>query len=272
MLLINNILTRITFFLIICSAFLLLAACSQPPIVPVEDHSFSKPKKTIHIAGSGDTLYSIAFLSGLDYKEVAAWNNIVDPYLINRGQKISLIKPKNYKKSDASSNDVIRPIESQPKAIEIEQPESQIVKVNPQPNSAETKPANSNFIPFNNSWRWPIASMNIVNYKKSSQNHGLDIISSHGVAVKASAAGKVVYAGNSLKGYGNLVIIKHNETYLSAYAHNQSLNVKEGDLIAQGQKIAEVGSSDAKQAKLHFEIRKNGKPISPLGLLPKKVG
>ncbi len=269
--LINKKRTTLTFSL----AYLLLAACSQPPVVPLDDQSFVKPKKTVHIAGSGDTLYSIAFLAGLDYKELAAWNSIPDPYLIKRGQKITLVKPENYDKN--VTNDVIRPVEAQTNQIEVKQPETEIVKP-PQPEveEPETRPqpevANLKFVPFDNSWRWPIAALNIVNYKKSSQNNGLDIISHRGADVKATASGKVVYAGNGLKGYGNLIIIKHNETYLSAYAHNQSLNVKEGDQISQGQKIAEVGSSDANQAKLHFEIRKNGKPVSPLSLLPKKVG
>ncbi len=267
MLLINNYSSKLG----VVAALVLIAACSQPPVVPLDDHSFAQPKRTIHVAGSGDTLYSIAFLAGLDYKEVAAWNNISEPYLINRGQKISLVKPKNFTKP-AQTDDVINPIASSSTTIETEaaKPQSQVVKLSPPPNQQNTTP--NKFIPFDNSWHWPIAAMNIVNYKKSSRNNGLDIISKQGVSVKASAAGKVVYAGNSLKGYGNLVIIKHSDTYLSAYAHNKSITVKEGDRIAQGQKIAEVGRSDANQAKLHFEIRKNGKPVSPLGLLPKKVG
>lgn len=250
--------------------FLALTACSQPPVVPIEDQSFAKPKKTIHIAGSGDTLYSIAFLAGLDYKELAAWNNISDSYLIKRGQKISLIKPENNSAQADVTNDVIKPINTQSSQIEIQPP--QVVETTSKIQANKPEVANLNFTPFDNSWRWPIAANNIVNYKKSNQNKGLEIVSQRGVDVNASAAGKVVYAGNGLKGYGNLIIIKHNETYLSAYAHNQSINVKEGDQISQGQKIAEVGSSDTNQAKLHFEIRKNGKPISPLGLLPKKVG
>ncbi len=251
----------------------LLGACSQPPVVPVDDQSFVKPKKTQHIAGSGDTLYSIAFLAGLDYKQVAAWNNISEPYLINRGQKITLVKPENFTKP-SKTTDVIQPIKQSTNSIKIRQPKSQteVVKINPQPDRQQTPTVNHQFVPFDNSWQWPIAGISIVNYKKSNQNNGLDIISKRGVPVRASASGKVVYAGNGLKGYGNLIIIKHDETYLSAYAHNQSIDVREGEKISQGQKIAEVGSTDAKQAKLHFEIRKNGKPVSPLGLLPKKVG
>ncbi len=251
----------------------LLGACSQPPVVPVDDQSFAQPKRTQHIAGSGDTLYSIAFLAGLDYKQVAAWNNIPEPYLINRGQKITLVRPENFSNT-SQSTDVIRPIQQSANTTEIQQPASQtqVVRINPQPGQQQTPTISHQFVPFDNSWQWPIAGTSIVSFKNSIQNNGIDIISQHGVPVRASASGKVVYAGNGLKGYGNLIIIKHDEIYLSAYAHNKSINVKEGDQISQGQKIAEVGSTDANQAKLHFEIRKNGKPVSPLKLLPKKVG
>ena len=101
-------------------------------------------------------------------------------------------------------------------------------------------------------------------------NKGLDLAGKTGDPVLAAAAGKVVYAGSGLRGYGNLVIVKHDSTYLSAYAHNSKILVKEGDSVSRGQKIAEVGSSDADQPKLHFEIRKLGKPVDPLALLPNR--
>ena len=263
----------------------LLIACGQPPIVPLEDQSIIRTKKTEYIAGSGDTLYSIAFLSGLDYKLVAAWNNISEPYIIRRGQKINLVKPVDYlekhsyadnqSQTAGQTNGSIDAIKSEDTIATLTpSPSSTIVRENIDPGKDVVNNPNQTHkqLKFDNSWKWPISAANIVNYKRSGQNSGLDIISHFGVAVKATAAGKVVYAGNGLKGYGNLIIIKHNDAYLSAYAHNRSIHVKEGDQIAQGQKIAEVGSSDANQAKLHFEIRKSGSPVSPLGLLPKKVG
>ena len=266
----------------------LLVACGQPPIVPLDDQSIIRTKKTEHVAGSGDTLYSIAFLSGLDYKLVAAWNNISEPYIIRRGQKINLVKPENFLEKTRAVNNNQQAISSAggtTRAIAAESDISTLssttmpqvatptpVTINPAPAAVINSNQKLAALKFDNSWKWPISAANIVNYRRSGQNSGLDIISHFGVEVKASAAGKVVYAGNGLKGYGNLIIIKHNDAYLSAYAHNRSIYVKEGDLIAQGQKIAEVGSSDANQAKLHFEIRKSGTPISPLGLLPKKVG
>jgi lipoprotein NlpD len=99
-------------------------------------------------------------------------------------------------------------------------------------------------------------------------NKGVDIAAHNGDPVQAAAAGKVVYVGNSLRGYGNLVIVRHNATYLSAYAHNSKIVVKEGQSVARAQKIAEAGSTDADQAKLHFEIRRQGKPVDPLKYLP----
>ena len=264
---------------------LLIASCGQPPIVPLDDQSIIRTKKTEHIAGSGDTLYSIAFLSGLDYKLVAHWNNIAEPYIIRRGQKINLVKPENHLEklnTAPNSQGILNNSTGTTAALNTS---TGITTVRATELSTNTAPveikattgkeklaAPNPELTFNNSWKWPIAASNIVNYRHSGQNSGLDIISHFGVDVKASAAGKVVYAGNGLKGYGNLIIIKHNDAYLSAYAHNRSIYVKEGDLIAQGQKIGEVGSSDANQAKLHFEIRKSGTPISPLGLLPKKIG
>ncbi len=261
---------------LLCS-LLLLAACGQPPVVPLEDQSIIRTKKTVHVAGSGDTLFSIAFLSGLDYKLVAAWNNISEPYVVRRGQKIKLVKPEHYAETTGQTNiqtstDVTAPLTTQTAISTAEPLKNSPKKVSPPVAAVSSNSQKSGAAKFDNSWKWPISASNIVNYRRSSQNLGLDIISHFGVDVKASAAGKVVYAGNGLKGYGNLIIIKHNDAYLSAYAHNRSIHVKEGDQIAQGQKIAEVGSSDANQAKLHFEIRKSGTPVSPLGLLPKKIG
>ena len=108
----------------------------------------------------------------------------------------------------------------------------------------------------------------VINSFNESKNKGIDISNKAGQAVLASADGKVVYAGSGLRGYGNLIILKHNETYLSAYAHNQVLLVKEDQLIKKGQKIAEMGNSDADQVALHFEIRKSGKPVDPMKYLP----
>jgi lipoprotein NlpD len=116
-------------------------------------------------------------------------------------------------------------------------------------------------------WMWPATGRVLAGFSEAT-NKGVDIVGKIGDPVFASASGRVVYSGVGLRGYGKLIIIKHNQTYLSAYAHNSNLLVKEGQNVARGQKIAEIGSTDSSQAKLHFEIRRQGKPIDPLKLLP----
>jgi lipoprotein NlpD len=121
-------------------------------------------------------------------------------------------------------------------------------------------------------WMWPAQGRIVGTFSETSNLKGIDIAGSAGTPVVASAAGKVVYAGSGLRGYGKLVIIKHNETYLSAYAHNREILVKEGEVVARGQKIAEMGNTDADQVKLHFEIRRLGKPMDPTRFLPPAPG
>jgi lipoprotein NlpD len=117
-------------------------------------------------------------------------------------------------------------------------------------------------------WGMPTSGKLVAGFSENDNRKGVDIIGQRGQAVLASAAGKVVYSGSGLRGYGKLVIIKHNKTYLSAYAHNDQILVKEGQSVTKGQKIAEMGNSDADQVKLHFEIRKFGKPVDPAKYLP----
>ncbi|TSA52948.1 MAG: peptidase M23, partial [Nitrosomonadaceae bacterium] len=134
------------------------------------------------------------------------------------------------------------------------------IDIEPQPQSAESNPDERI------DWIWPTQGKVLEGFTESSK--GVDIAGKTGQAVLASAPGKVVYSGSGLRGYGNLIIIKHNDTYLSAYAHNSKLLMKEGQTVTRGQKIAEMGNTDASQIKLHFEIRKHGKPVDPLQHLP----
>jgi len=117
-------------------------------------------------------------------------------------------------------------------------------------------------------WLWPTTGKVVGGFSETANLKGIDIAGKAGQPVRASAAGKVVYAGAGLRGYGKLIIIKHNKTYLSAYAHNREILVKEGQLVAKGQQVAEMGDSDADQVKLHFEIRRLGKPVDPTRFLP----
>ncbi|HWC45033.1 MAG TPA: peptidoglycan DD-metalloendopeptidase family protein, partial [Casimicrobiaceae bacterium] len=117
-------------------------------------------------------------------------------------------------------------------------------------------------------WMWPAKGKIVTNFSETANLKGIDIAGTAGEPVRASAPGRVVYAGNGLRGYGKLIIIKHNDTYLSAYAHNREILVKEGQQVTRGQKIAEMGNTDADQVKLHFEIRRHGKPMDPTKYLP----
>ncbi len=144
-----------------------------------------------------------------------------------------------------------------------------------QPSTSSTSPAKTGTVPTTRStsdpsdWIWPVRGKIISNFSVKLRKNGIAIAGESGAPVSATAAGRVVYAGTGLIGFGRIIIVKHSEQYLSVYAHNSQLNVNEGDTVQQGQKIAEMGSTDADRVKLHFEIRRNGKPVDPLKFLPK---
>ncbi len=216
---------------------------------------FANKKQTHHIVSSGDTLYSISWNYDLDYREVAQWNNIKEPYVIHPRQEIRLIPPFSKKPivQKATPGEKIKEkkiAKKQSKAVEkrkIPTPVKYAKKIN---------------------WQWPTMGKLIKSNSPISRK-GLDIVGKKGQPIRTSAAGFVVYSGSGLLGYGRLIIIKHNENFLSAYAHNSVLLVKEGDSVSSEQKIAEMGYDSNGQALLHFEIRKNGKPVAPLNYLPK---
>mgnify|MGYP002620250956 CR=1 FL=1 len=202
----------------------------------------------------GDTLYAIAFRLGLDFRELAARNNIKAPYTIKVGQTLSTAKPSAQASQKASGALVSKKSTASSK--------SQSVKTSKQttrPSAVTTRAVAR--------WRWP--SKGQVSRRFTANVHkGIDIAGRRGESVTATAAGKVVYAGAGVKGYGSLIIIKHNDTYLSAYGHNEQLLVSEGSVVKVGQQIATMGSSGTNSVKLHFELRRLGKPVDPLTLLP----
>jgi lipoprotein NlpD len=257
-------------FVTVCIlSVLFLSACTSRSIYLNKD--FNPPVYFgQHVVQKGDTLYSIAWRYGREMKELALENKIKSPYVIIPGQKISLeMQNKNLNSSNRRStkeSNVTKRKESIPNGKNV------------------TKNKKTKNIK-NIKWRWPhlgpiLAKYNlrtsrskgIVKEKSSGNllkiNKGVDITGKLGSPVYAAADGEVVYAGNGLLGYGNLVIINHNEAYLSAYAHNQQVLVKEGQKVKIGRKIAEMGSSGSKQVKLHFEIRRNGEPVDPMKYLP----
>lgn len=209
-----------------------------------------------HTVLKGETLYSISFKHGYDYKKVASWNNIRAPYTIYPGQRLRLTG------SSVTINTREKKSQSQPK----KQAKSTGNKKPIYSSTASSKKINK---PVKHEWGWPVKGKIISKYSlKAGGNKGIDIAGKEGQAVLAASSGKIVYSGNGLMGYGNMIIVKHSEEYLSAYAHNRKLLVKEGNNVKLGQKIAELGSSGAKSPRLHFEIRRNGKPVNPLGYLP----
>lgn len=246
----------------------------------------SRPQ--FYVIQKGDTLYSIAFEHGLDYREVAEQNNIVNPAAIQIGQQIKLLPPVEGVSERAridikplvTSTPLIVLKKDQPKVVKLpysEQAVAQVEKTQKEPGQPALtvaviptlKPAQESDAGADDSLEWgmPTNGKVIGDYSESANRKGVDIAGNKGQPVLASAAGKVVYSGSGLRGYGKLVIIKHNKTYLSAYAHNEQILVKEGQSVGKGQKIAEMGSTDSEQVKLHFEIRKFGKPVDPAKFL-----
>jgi lipoprotein NlpD len=216
----------------------------------------------------GDTLYAIGLEYGFDYKDIARWNDIAAPaYTIKIGQVLKLKPPasaENAPAAPAAEGAVASAIktEAAPQAKPLDEPVSTPTEIK----ADVAKPAEKALDDSAVEWGWPAVGKIIAKF--SDNNKGMDIAGSEGQPILAAASGKVVYSGNGLRGYGKMVIIKHNTTYLSAYAHNSQIVVKEGQDVVKGQKIAEMGNSDADSVMLHFEIRKLGQPIDPEKFLP----
>ena len=211
--------------------------------------------KGFHKVISGDTLYSIAWRYGLDYRYIARWNSISERYVIYPGQEIRLIPT-----TGSSRPEVPPQIATRPTSPATSKPP---VK---NKTATSTKPTVTQSIV---KWRWPADGPLLTSNTPTSKN-GVDISGIVGQSIDAAATGEVVYSGSGLLGYGKLIIIKHNETFLSAYAHNQNIHITEGDKVVAGQRIATMGYGKNNKPMLHFEIRKNGKPTNPLLFLPKK--
>lgn len=262
---------------------IVLSACaSRPNPAPISSLDTAKKvsSKKVKITGNiykvkpGDTLFSIAFSANQDYRELAKRNKINAPYTIFPGQTLQLDnsaiknkKRKNYTKSSKKSSSET-------------QKNNKIVKKDLDPQNQPEyvqKKADKKFNATNDlgnnkvQWVWPTSGKITQRFSvKENGFKGLQLSNSEGTNVVAAASGVVVYAGNALRGYGNLIILKHNDDYLSAYAHNSKLLVKEQQHVKVGQKIAEMGSTDAETSALRFEIRFRGQAVDPVNYLPKK--
>ena len=285
-------------------SILVLSSCSKHKPAPVSDAYGNNKRAQSHIRHSsqkeynkkyvtvkkGDTLYSIGFRNEIDYKTLAAINNIKPPYRIFPGQRIKLSgkvaqtssqkKPQttNNKKPLSTTPNVAQQTSKTPVKQPIEQPIKQPISNPPnnKPNnttSTTTKPEVYQEPPLPTSksqWIWPIKGKVIKTFLASDVSRkGIDIAAALNQSVLASNSGTIVYSGDGLRGYGELIIIKHENNLLSAYAHNSKRLVKEGETVKQGQVIAKSGTNPSGTALLHFEIRKNGQPVNPLGYLPK---
>lgn len=271
------------FFVSLLSFFCFyLGACSTATSVPVTE-AWRQPLNTPtnYTVKKGDTLYSIAWNYALDFRQVAILNNIKSPYHIIVGQKLRLenvplsrlthqpstAKTPTSAKSTGRTQILAPSIQTTKNTVE--QPTSQTTQEEKQIVQSTTENQSEKIAGI--TWCWPTNKGKLLQcFSCNSLNKGIDIIGCPGTPVLAAATGKVVYAGNGLRGYGEMLIIKHNDTFLSAYAHNQKLLVHEGQLVHSGQTIALMGDTDARRTLLHFEIRQNGKPVDPLKYLPKR--
>ena len=288
----------------------LLAGCISQQPAPSVDRSGQPRAAASQLSGPdyytvkrGDTLFRIAMESGQDYRDIAGWNNIVNPATIKEGQILRVTPPVAAEPVGAvvatpvavgggietRSLDAAGPapqegsFKREPKVgkepysdeayarlnrleLAVARPPEPPAELKPAPEPAAAAPVSG---PEDVPWIWP-SSGKIVAPFSDAGNKGLDIAGKAGDPVIAAGDGKVVYAGAGLRGYGELVIIKHNGAFLSAYAHNRKILVKEGQQVSRGQKIAEMGNTDADSVKLHFEIRKQGKPVDPAQYLPRR--
>ena len=244
------------------------AAAAPVAAAPLPPGSENAGKPGYYTVKPGDTLARIGLEAGQSYREIARWNGLDNPNRIEAGQVIRVVPPGQpddavVTKPVASGKVVATPL---PAASASATPPARPVTPTPTPTATSTPatPVSDEEMAF----IWPAKGEILTGFDEAKNRKGVDVGGAAGDPVLAAADGEVVYAGAGLRGYGNLIILKHNKTYLSAYAHNQSLLVKEGSSVRQGQKIAEMGSSDADQVKLHFEVRKLGKPVDPTKYLP----
>ncbi len=221
------------------AAALIVAGCGSAPRV--------EQMRDYHIVRSGETLFTIAWRYGKDYRAVARWNDLGDGSLIYPGQLIKLYPPPG-----GSERTAPRAPPGGSTATRVPARELPALPSEPPP-----------------AWAWPTAGPVVVEFgERPGTGTGVLIGGTGGQPVRAAAGGRVVYSGSGLIGYGQLIIVKHNDTYLSAYGHNASLLVQEGETVGQGQRIATMGDGPGREPRLHFEIRRNGQPVDPREFLP----
>ena len=248
----------------------LLAGCGGRSPAPVISRQPPPSQKIVtHIVSEGETLFNIAWRYELDLQKLAAVNGLSQPYSLRVGQRLSLdtsrpvipspapVKPVS---KPAPVSSASQPTVSKPSAVK---PTQTAPRPSPSPS-----PSSTATLPKTWQWQWPVKGRVTRGFGASEYFRGIDITSLPGAPVYPAAPGVVVYSGDGLRGYGNLLIVKHSDIYLSAYGHNRKLFVKEGQQVMPDQKIAEVGGDPANVRRFYFEIRKDGKPVDPQKYLP----
>lgn len=225
------------------------------------DHLYNPPVYWgSHVVKKGETLYGIAWRYGRDFRELGDANGLEPPWTIHPGDVLRLDKRGSVSRTASASS---RSSASAPRRTASSSPAART--------SEPKRTASSSPVASDINWRWPHGGTVIAGFSTSGKvNKGVDIAGKPGDDVKAAADGSVVYAGNGLLGYGNLIIVNHSEHYLSAYAHNRKILVQEGEDVEAGQVIAELGSTGTDKPMLHFEIRRNGNPVDPTRYLPRR--
>jgi lipoprotein NlpD len=236
-----------------------------------------------YVVNRGDTLHSIALVHGQDYRDIARWNNLDDPNRLLIGQVLRVTPPVETGAAAVAAAPIlpqgraeVRPLDGAAAAPTTQgqtqdKPQPGVTDKAPVDKSAdkmpEPRPASARAVEPVGTWAWPAVGKVIETFEDP-RNKGIDIAGKEGDPVLAASDGTVVYSGSGLRGYGNLIILKHTDDFVSAYAHNSQILVKQGQAVKRGQRIADIGRTDADQPKLHFEIRQQGKPVDPLKFLP----
>ncbi|MGJ3704172.1 peptidoglycan DD-metalloendopeptidase family protein [Variovorax sp. AFSI2.2] len=249
---------------------LITTDASGKPLPGIENYG----KPGYYTVRPGDTIRRIGNETGQSWQNIVRWNNLENPDLIEVGQVLRVIPPVGLASGATSLATAPAPADGvvtkpvAPPSVVVPTAPASAATGKPPVTASPSAPA-SNSADEDLGWIWPAHGTLIAGFDDA-KNKGFDIGGKAGDAVLAAADGRVVYAGAGLRGYGNLIILKHNNTYLTAYAHNQTLLVKEDQSVQKGQKIAEMGNSDADRVKLHFEIRRQGKPVDPARYLPSR--
>lgn len=270
-------------FLILFISFFLSGCITSKSAAPIDNRGqiINKPPTSYKVR-KGDSLYMVAMEFDLDYIQLAKWNNIKKPYHIKTGERLRLT-PRKYNRKKTTVAKKKKKRRSKKTTPRKKRKNSKVTKnyrkkksVKKPPTRKKVKPAPRKkktpvkTVKSDINWRWPANGKIIAKYAKNSDRKGIDIAAKRASSVRAAASGKVVYSGTGLVRYGKLIIIKHKGNYLSAYAHNDKLLVKEGATVKSGAKIARMGDTGTDKVKLHFEIRRNGKPVDPMKYLPKR--